>query len=220
MKKVSVLVIEDHPVVTMGIELILEGVAEFTIVAKAEDPHQAIECVNHFQPDIVILDLSLGGHDGLALIKRIHGIRKTTRILVFSSSNELTYGVRSIRAGASGYLMKKEGLEELLIAVKRIHQGQTYLSERLRSLILEKNFADANNSTSEFDSEIDQLSDRELQILQFIGKGYTTGKIAETLHLSPKTISSHKENIKIKFGINSAADILRKAITLSEKNEI
>ena len=127
MKTASVLIVDDHPIVTAGIKFLLEPETDFTVVGSAHSPQEAIELSESLKPDIIVLDLFLSYKDGIHLIQRIRSLTPTSRVLIYSTSDEYSYAERCIKSGAVGYLMKSNGLPELANAIKVVHQGHTFL---------------------------------------------------------------------------------------------
>ncbi len=210
-KGIRVLVVDDHPLLRDGLvqliarepDLVVCGEADSfmgTIVAVDEDP----------PPDLVILDLMLGSADGLELLKQIRALRPGLPILVISMHDELIYAERALRAGAAGFIMKKEPLQEVLNAVRAVLRGTIYLSGRMQVILSEKGLAPepCKFLVPEADPP---LSDRELHVFRLIGARLATKKIADELHLSVKTIETYRENLKIKLRLRNAAELLRAA---------
>ena len=206
-----VLVVDDHPLLRSGLvqligkerDLILCGQADSagtTILAVDEDP----------PPDLVVLDLMLGNEDGLQLIKQIRALRPALLILVMSVHDEWIYAERALRAGASGYIMKKESPAEVLAAVRAVLCGEVYLSGRMRVLLSEKGIV-SDPCRFLVPQAAPSLSDRELHVFRLIGAGLSTKQTASALHLSIKTIETYRENLKIKLRLANAAELVRAA---------
>jgi len=171
--------------------------------------HGALQMIEALKPDILILDISLNGPDGLDLLKNIRARDPSLPVLILSMHDESIYAERALRAGANGYIMKQEATEKVLVALRRILSREIYVSSRVASKMLQQ-FVGAS-STSARHSPVDDLSDRELEVLRLMGDGHGTRQIAEELHLSVKTIETHKERIKHKLGIKHAPDLSRRA---------
>jgi DNA-binding NarL/FixJ family response regulator len=172
-----------------------------------------MEQIEKLQPDLVVLDLSLGGEDGLELIRRMVHSREDLKVIVYSVQNEMTYGERVLRSGAHGYLMKHRHLDELLEAARRVMKGEIAISSRLNASILQRRRGPSCPDASS-DPQIQSLTDRELQVLRYIGAGYTTGQIARLLHVSPKTVGAHKENLKSKLAAGTGGELVQQAVSL------
>lgn len=169
---------------------------------------QALATVEAARPDILILDLVLGGRDGMDFVARMREILPAARILVLSMNAEDLFAERALRAGANGYLMKGGDLDELAAAVKRIARGEIYLSEKMTSKMIE-----ARRSGRQEAGILGSFTDREMQVFLMLGQGKSTQQVADELRLSVKTISSHRENLKVKLGVESAAELVRQAVT-------
>ena len=208
-ERVSILVVDDHPIVRQGMRHLLEQVPEFSVAAEAGDAREALEAIRAQRPDVVILDISLKGMDGLELTKAIRAQYETLPVLIMSMHDESLYAERVLRAGGNGYIMKHEVADNVIQAVRQVLRGQIYVSENIRQRILQ------GLGTSRPDlaaSPVERLSDRELEVFQLIGRGLGTRRIAEELHLSVKTIETYRAHIKEKLGLETAAELVRRAV--------
>jgi DNA-binding NarL/FixJ family response regulator len=171
------------------------------------------------QPDLMVIDISLDGPDGLELLKTIRLKEPILPVLILSMHEESTYAERSLRAGANGYIMKQEATERVLVAIRRILEGKVYLSERLTNKMLEQFVHGAGSSKSD---PLMALSDRELEVYRLIGAGHGTRQIADELHVSVKTVESYQAHIKEKLSLRNARELVQHAIesTLSEKSAL
>ena len=214
MKKTAtrVLLVDDHPIVRQGLAQLIGQQAGLEVCAEAADPQEAMAAIKAHSPSLVVLDLSLNGADGMELIRDIRQQREDLPVLVLSMHDESVYAQRAIRAGARGYIMKQEPPEVLLEAVRRVLDGEIYLSEKLGQSLLTR-LVGATAPAAE--QELDQLSDRELQVVRLIGQGLRTRDIAEQLYLSVKTVEAHREHIKQKLGLGSGAELLRYAVEMA-----
>ncbi|HTG45830.1 MAG TPA: response regulator transcription factor, partial [Verrucomicrobiae bacterium] len=170
--------------------------------------NDALELAQKLNPHLVVADLHMPGSNGIDLIKRLRAQKPDAAILVLSMHEESVYAERSLRAGARGYVMKQEASERLLVAIEQVLRGEIYLSERMKRLVLE-NMATGNKNGG---SLVDRLSDRELEILTFIGEGFSTRRVADDLHLSVKTIESYRETLKLKLGLKLGSQLVQYAI--------
>jgi DNA-binding NarL/FixJ family response regulator len=200
-----VLIIDDHPVVRMGLRAVIEQSGRYAIVGEAGTPIEALRLVTREQPALMLLDLMLGGRSGTDLVTQCVRAAPATRILVLSQHDETLYAERVITAGAHGYLMKGSDLEGVVQALDTIMRGEIALSSRMNAQILKRRLH------GEPGDRYSQLSNREMQIFLLIGAGRATGEIAAELNLSPKTIGAHRENIKTKLGLATAAELEREA---------
>jgi len=212
-----VLVVDDHPLLRCGLVEMVGKDPGLQLCGEASSAGTTILAVdNDPPPDLVILDLMLGHEDGLELIKQIRALRPGLLILVISMHDELIYAERALRAGASGYIMKKEPSEEVLAAAYAVLRGEIYLSRRMRVLLAERGL-----TTDPFRFLVPQadppLSDRELHVFRLIGAGLATKQIAAALYLSVKTIETYRENLKVKLRLANARELLAAARQWVEK---
>lgn len=202
----TVLVVEDHPIFRKGLTHLLAGEPGFSIVAEATNRHEALEALDEKKPTVVVVDLTLGEDSGLDLIKDIRYRSPETKILVLSMHDEKFYAERSLAAGARGYCMKGEAVDHIVAALKAVVAGKIWLSPRFRESVQDLRAADVAVPA------VARLSDREFQVFTLIGKGLGIVEIAAKLHLSAKTIDTHKENIKLKLGYQTSQDLRQYAI--------
>jgi len=193
----------------------IEAQAELCCVGEAGSVAEAISLVERESPEMIVLDLWMGGNDGLELVQNLRAIAPEMKILVYSMNDEMIYGPRVLRAGASAYVMKDSGLAELSRAIAVVRDGGRYLSERLSGSLIAESLGQRLPARSQ---QVAGLTDRELQIMRLLGSGKTTGEIAESLHISPKTVGAHRENLKEKLGVDSAAELAQRATILVENH--
>src|SRR5208282_2077278 len=212
----KVFLVDDHPIVRQGLALLIGREADLVVCGEAEGGFGVLQTIFELQPDIVILDISLNGPDGLDILKTIRMREPSLPVLVLSMHDELTYAERALRAGANGYIMKQEATEKVLIAIRRILKGEVYLSDRLTNRMLQ-HFVRGPVATP--DSPLANLSDRELEVFRLIGDGHATRQIADELHISVKTVESYQAHIKEKLAPRSARELVQHAIkwSVSEK---
>jgi len=187
---------------------LIESEPDLAVCGEAATCPAALEAIRVSPPDLVIVDLELEGCDGLDLVKDMKTRHPEIPALVLSMHDETVYAERSLRAGARGYLTKQQLDETVLVAIRSLLAGNTYMSDKLQARLATKF---VGGRTLETESPLDALSDRELQVFRLIGQGRTTRQIAETLHLSIKTIESHREHIKQKLTLESAAELAQRA---------
>lgn len=207
--KKRVLLVDDHPIVRQGLAQLINQEQDLLVCGQAEDAHKALEAIGALKPDIAIVDISLKTISGIELIKNIKIQYPNLHVLVLSMHDESLYAERALRAGAKGYIMKREVPEKLLGAIHRIIRGEMYVSDKMGVKILH-HFVDGPPEAG--GSSLDRLSDRELEVFQLIGKGRGTRQIAEALHLSIKTIESYREHIKKKLLLKSGAELVQHAV--------
>ena len=208
--KHRVLLVDDHPILCEGLSQRINGESDLEVCGQARDARTALEAVEKLQPHVAIVDIALGEGNGVELIKDLKVRFPHLPALVLSMHDEALYAERSLRAGARGYVMKQEEPDVLLRAIRQVLLGQVYLSERVKDGIVSRLGGHVPEDKSS--SLTNQLSDRELQVFQLIGDGYATHEIAERLHLSMKTIASHRENIKKKLRLTTGEQLARFAI--------
>jgi DNA-binding NarL/FixJ family response regulator len=208
-KKYRVLLVDDHPIVRQGLALLIDREGDLSVCGEAEGSHAAYHAIETLHPDIVVLDISLSGPDGLDVLKEIRMKRADLPVLILSMHDESIYAERAMRAGANGYIMKQEATEKVLIAIRRILQGDVYLSDRLTRTMLQQFVRGTAPAKS---SPLVNLTDRELEVFRLIGEGHGTRRIADELHLSVKTIESYQAHIKEKLALRNARELVQHAI--------
>jgi DNA-binding NarL/FixJ family response regulator len=208
-KKYRVLLVDDHPIVRQGLALLVDREADLSVCGEAEGAHTAFHAIETLRPDIVVLDISLNGPDGLEVLKEIRMKSGSLPVLILSMHDESIYAERAMRAGANGYIMKQEATEKVLIAIRRILQGDVYLSDRLTTTMLQQYVRGGVTTKS---SPLLNLTDRELEVFRLIGEGHGTRQIADELHLSVKTIESYQAHIKEKLALRNARELVQHAI--------
>ncbi|CAN5543524.1 response regulator transcription factor [soil metagenome] len=201
-----ILLVDDHPVVREGLRRLLESESEFVVTGSVDNAADALSCLGDKDVEAVMVDLTLAGTSGFELIRQIRTDFAEVRIVVLSMHDERFYAERALRAGANCYVMKSEPSNVLLEALRKVLSGHVFLSEALTE---ERERGAPSGSTER--TEIEALSDRELEVLHLIGQGVTTGKIAEALFLSVKTIESYRANIKRKLNLQDGAELSRYA---------
>ena len=216
-RKSRILVVDDHPIVRQGLALLINQEADLLVCGEAEEAMGAMHVLASSKPDVLIVDISLNGPDGLDLLKNIRNVYPTLPVLILSMHDESIYAERALRAGANGYIMKQEATEKVLVALRRILGGEIYVSDRIANKML-KHYITGSGSLRP--SSIADLSDRELEVFRLIGEGHGTRQIAEELHLSVKTVESYQAHIKEKLSLRSARELMQHAIqwNMNEKS--
>ena len=208
-----VLIVDDHPVVRMGLRALIERTGRYEVVGEAGTTAEAMQAVVRVTPDIMILDLMLGGRSGADLVARCLAAVPSLSILVLSQHDEALHAERVLKAGARGYLMKGAELDGVVQALDALQRGEIVLSPRMNTRILARRLQGAPPE------RYADLSDREMQIFMLIGAGLTTGQIATDLNLSPKTVGAHREKIKTKLGLETASELEREALLYVERGQ-
>jgi DNA-binding NarL/FixJ family response regulator len=206
--KKRVLVVDDHPIVRQGLALLINREPDLLVCGEAEEAMGAMHVLASAKPDVLIVDISLNGPDGIDLLKNIRSTHPTLPVLILSMHDESIYAERALRAGANGYIMKQEATEKVLVAVRRILNGEIYVSERISNQILKQYIT---GSRTVRNSSIGDLSDRELEVFRLIGEGHGTRQIAEELHVSVKTVESYQAHIKEKLSLRNARELMQRA---------
>ncbi|BBS36138.1 fimbria biosynthesis transcriptional regulator FimZ [Enterobacter cloacae complex sp. 2024EL-00215] len=201
MKPASVIIMDEHPIVRMSIEVLLQKNKNIVVKLKSGDSHEVLDCIRNHPIDLVILDIEMTGTDGFSLLKRIRNINKDIKVLFLSSKSEAFYAGRAIRAGANGFVSKRKDLGEIYNAVNMILTGYSFFPSETLSFI--------NHLGSRTGAAVDMpLSNREVTVLRYLANGLSNKEIAEQLLLSNKTISAHKSNIYSKLGVQSIVELI------------
>jgi len=204
--KISVLLVDDHPVVRAGYKRLLESAPEIRVVAEADNGETGCELFQEYKPDVMILDLKMPGIDGLETIRRIRAKDPSARILVFSMySNEILIQ-RALQAGATGYLTKQGGLDQMVKAVNQVSKGKQYIEKEISKRMGESVL---NGSPEDLMS---RLTKREFQLFKLLADGNSIKEIAETLSISPKTVGVHHANIMKKLKLHNISQLIHLAI--------
>jgi DNA-binding NarL/FixJ family response regulator len=206
---VRIVVVDDHPLFRHGLIQLLNSDDGFAVCGEASAAGEALEVVRKVKPNLVIADLGLKGPNGIELTKSIIAEFPRLPVLILSMHDESLYAVRSLRAGARGYVTKQEALGSVLEAVRHVMDGQTYLSPKMASQVISKVVV---NRIAPDEEITDRLSDRELEVLEMIGAGKEVKVIARALHLSPKTVETHRTHIKEKLNLENARQVARFAV--------
>lgn len=201
MKPASVIIMDEHPIVRMSIEVLLQKNKNIQVKLKSGDSHEVLDCIRNHPIDLVILDIEMTGTDGFVLLKRIRNLNKDSKVLFLSSKSEAFYAGRAIRAGANGFVSKRKDLGEIYNAVEMILTGYSFFPSETLSFI--------NHLGSRTGAAVDMpLSNREVTVLRYLANGLSNKEIADQLLLSNKTISAHKSNIFSKLGVQSIVELI------------
>lgn len=203
-----VLIVDDHPVFREGLNSVLARESEFLVVGQASTARQALTAIEQLKPDVVLLDLNLPDKSGLELVKDLRAVHPELAMLIISLSDEALYAERLLRAGANGYVMKDEGPDKILGALRQVLRQQVYVSERMSVRIL-NSLSDRKKAGN---SPISRLTDREFEIFQLIGKGHEGRDIARRLNVSHKTVDAHRGHIKDKLKLASGIELICYAV--------
>jgi DNA-binding NarL/FixJ family response regulator len=204
-----VLIVDDHPIVRHGIRRMIDAEHDLTICGEVETAAEARRAIRELAPDVAIIDLSLQHGDGLELVRDAHAQHPTLPMLVLSMHDEAIYGERLLAMGAMGYIMKQAAADQLLIALRRVLAGEKYLSEALMQRATDRGEGAA---TGEHGDPVGRLSNREVQVLNLIGRGMSSRQVAADLGLSVKTIETHRLTIKRKLNLATNSQLLQYAM--------
>jgi DNA-binding NarL/FixJ family response regulator len=212
-RKAKIFLVDDHPLVREWLANLIEKNSDLTICGEAEDAPTALEAIAKLKPDLAIIDLSLGSGSGIDLIRSIRSSFPNVAMIVLSMHDERVYAERTIRAGARGYVMKRESTKKIIDAIHEVLKGNLYLSKEMTELLVEKFIS---SDPGHVGLPLAQLSDRELEVFKLIGQGYDINEIAETLNVNHKTIHTYSTRIREKLKLASSAELLREALRWSE----
>ncbi len=207
--KRKVLVVDDHPIVREGLAQMIDRQPDLAVCGYAADMQSAVQLIASLKPDILIVDISLDGPDGLDLLKYIRTHDPSLPVLILSMHDESIYAERALRAGANGYIMKQEATDNVLDALRRILNREIYVSSRVANKMLQQFIGGSSNAKTH--SSVDDLSDRELEVLRLIGAGHGTRQIAEELHLSIKTVETYQAHLKEKLALRNSRELVQYA---------
>ena len=205
MSQIKILLVDDHAVVRMGFKMLIEAETDIKVIGEAESGEAAVKLFQELKPDIIVMDITMPGIGGLEAIDRIMAKDKNTKILVLSAHEDSVHPKRVLNAGAMGYLTKRSAAEELIKAIKSIHQGKRYLEPNIAQQMAITQLSGETNP-------VEILSDREFEVFMALAKGKSTNDIADTICLSPRTVGTHLYNIKQKLNANNSAEIALIAI--------
>jgi DNA-binding NarL/FixJ family response regulator len=206
--KSRVLLVDDHPLVRRGVADLIARESDLELCGEASDVIEALDAIERARPDVVVVDLSLKTGHGIELLEKIKARDSQIKTLVSSMHDEALFAERVLRAGAMGYITKQEPPEMLLKAIRQVLRGEVYLSARMTSRLLRRV---AEGGVSREDP-VQALSNREVEVYEMIGQGLTVQQIAQRLHLSPKTVETHREKIKQKLNVKNSAELNRRAV--------
>jgi DNA-binding NarL/FixJ family response regulator len=207
--KSQIFIIDDHPIIRQGLAMLINQQEDLAVCGDAEEATAALPLIEALKPNLVMVDIFLHGRDGMDLLKEMRARDPKLPILMLSMLDEVLYAERALRAGASGYIMKQEATAKVLVAIRRILNGETYVSDRIANKMMHQLAGDA---VSENRGRIAALTDRELGVFRLIGEGQGTRQIAEALHISVKTVESHQARIKEKLFLKNSRALVQRAV--------
>jgi len=204
-----ILIVDDHPLIRVGLSSLIAAEADLEVCGETGQISEALHLVRTSEPEVAIVDLSLADGNGLELVKRLAAQHKELRILVCSMHDESLFAQRVLSAGAMGYINKQEATTHIIPAVRQLLDGKVWLSKTMIERMLQ---GIAHGRLTPAASSVESLSDRELEVFGLIGRGMGPSEIAEVLHLSVKTIETHKQKIKKKLNLQSGSELTRRAM--------
>jgi len=212
-----IFLVDDHPLVREGLTNLINGQTDLIVCGEAEDWAGAVNGVAKTRPDVALIDISLKNESGLELVKNLDNQFPLVALIGLAMHDEALYAERALRAGARGYVMKRETTKSVLTCIRRVLEGGVYVSERVVNTMARRLAASPKTAGA---SPVERLSDRELEIFRLLGQGRTTSEIAEDLHLSLKTVQAYCARAKEKFGVSSLGELLRAAIRWEEATNV
>jgi DNA-binding NarL/FixJ family response regulator len=210
-RKNRILIVDDHPLFRHGIADLINAETDMEVCREADNAPSALDAIRDFAPDLVTVDISLRGANGIELIKSIRASHPRLPLLVLSMHDESLYALRALRAGARGYIMKQEALDRVMSAIRQVMRGEIYVSPSMSGRMIEE-FVQGGGGGGSGSAIADKLTDRELEILQLIGQGRGVRQIATELNLSAKTVETHRAHVKEKLNFQSARELARFAV--------
>lgn len=212
-KLIRVMLVDDHVILREGLKTMLNVNADITVVAEAGEGHEALKYFAQEQPDVVIMDIAMPGMNGIETAKAMIAQRPDTRILILSQHDSEHYVLPMLQAGAMGYIAKRAVTGDLITAIRTVYRGEPYLEPGIERMMLK----DYQSRSRGVEDEADRyhLTDRQREVLQLVAEGHTNTEIAEFLHLSTKTVMSHRANLYQRLGTSNLADVIRIAIKMN-----
>ncbi len=211
------LIVDDHPLFRQGLVSVVEDNPHYKVIGQAASITEAMDLLDQREPDIMLIDISLGEESGLELVKNVKALKPRMLMLVISMYDEVIYAPASLKAGAKGYLMKQEAGETLIGAIEEVLKGKLYLSETMRERMIDSMVAQQSDTPLD---PVEILSAREKEVFRLIGHGYGISEIAEMLNLSFKTINVYRDNIRRKIAVNDAGELRKYAIKWTKSKEL
>lgn len=207
--KSTVYLIDDHPVLVQGLSDLINNQPDMKVVGTTAEWTKALEDFKKQQPEVVLLDITLKNANGIEVLKNLKVQYPNLNVLMLSMHDENLYAMRALKAGAHGYVMKAAPTEEVISAIRHVLKGEVYVSESIARRMMSQLVGRRKDATG---SPLEDLSDRELEIFTLIGEGQTTRQIAEKLHISIKTVETHRAHIKEKLKLESSTELVQHAI--------
>lgn len=208
-KKQRIVLVDDHPVLRNGLARLIDSKEEFAVCGEASTAVDAMSLIRELEPDLVIVDIGLPGTSGIELTKTIRAEFQQLPVLILSMHEEALYATRALRAGAMGYIVKQDAIDNIAVALREALNGRRYLSPVIAAQLQQNG---PEGETPSTDDPVSLLTDREFEIFELIGKGHEVREISDALGLSPKTVETHRTNIKEKLKLKNARQVARLAV--------
>jgi DNA-binding NarL/FixJ family response regulator len=209
-KPAKVLIVDDHPTVREGLAMRIERQADLAVCGEADDVAGAMKLVSETRPDIVIVDIALKEGNGIDLIKRIKARFPAARMLVWSMYSEALAGERALRAGAMGYINKEQATDKIIEGIRQVLSDRVYMSQALADRVMHR--AVGRTSANVMRAPVEDLSDRELEVFQLLGRGLNTQQVASRIKVSPKTVETYRARIKQKMDLRGSSQLIQRAV--------
>ena len=210
---IRVLLADDHTIVRQGVRMVLEAMGDISVVAEAEDGQAAVQLAGQLRPDVAVVDLTMPRLNGVEAIRQIRRDCPSTEVVVLSVHDSEAYVVQALRAGAAGYVLKRNAATELAAAIRAAHAGQAYLHPSVARRVIDDYLSRIHSSSDSTVSEPhERLTPREREVLQLAAEGHTTRAIAGLLCLSTKTVEHHRASIMTKLGLHGQTELVKYAI--------
>jgi two-component system response regulator NreC len=210
MKKVKLLVADDHKIFRQGIKKLLEEESDMSVVGEAADGRDAVKKATELKPDVILMDIAMANLNGLEATKQIKKVLPSVRVIMLTMHKNEEYILQSFQAGASGFILKEGAVEELVSAIRSIHQDKSFLSPTISKTLIDAYLR--KMETGKTETPFDLLTDREREVLQLIAEGYTNREVAKALFISVKTVEAHRAHIMQKLNIHDIAKLVKYAI--------
>lgn len=216
--KKRIFLVEDHPLLRLGLKLFIEHQADMEVCGEAGNAAEAFSAITALRPDAVVTDISMPGMNGIEFIKNTKALYPELAVVALSMHDEMVYAERALRAGALGYVMKKEGASEVITALRKAFLGEKHISEKVVGSIMCKALDRKISADTKSSSLVEILSDRELEVFEHIGSGENTSSIAAALGVSTHTVDTHRMHIKDKLQIGTMTELIQRAAVWVDRN--
>jgi two-component system, NarL family, response regulator NreC len=211
--KIRVMIVDDHAILRAGLRMLVNAQADMEVVSEAPDGEKALQEVKETKPDVTLLDLTMPRVGGMKALQEIARNCRETRVLILTMHDDPAYLRSALAAGASGYLLKRAVDSELIAAIRAVHRGGIFVDPRLASILVQDVLA-KKGAKAAFTQKINILSDRELQVLGLVARGYTSAQIAKQISVGVKSVETYRARFAEKLGLRTRADVIRFAVQM------